>query len=106
MSSGWFEILYFDGIGIHFAYGTLDGSLEQEILSRRPDEWVRLDRVRWLNESGTYLEKLEDDIVGTEGHFYLRSSSIIRVAPIKPDISFWEEGKAPLCDPIESQENN
>lgn len=106
MSDSWFEILYFDGVGIHFAYGTLSGSLEQEVLSRKPDQWVRLNRVRWLNESGTYLEKLEDDLVGTEGHFYLRASSIIRVAPIQPDISFWEEGIAPLRDTIESEENN
>jgi hypothetical protein len=106
MNEKWVEILYFDGVGVRFAYGTISGTLEQEVLAKGPNDWVRLDKVRWLNETGTVMERFEDDLVGTEGFFYLRASTILRAAPIKASATFWEEGKAPLTETIESRENN
>lgn len=106
MKTQWVEITYHDGDNLHFAYGTVRGSLEDCILTKRSDEWVRLDDVRWLNESGTAMEKLEDDLVGTESYFYVRASSIVRVAPIRRDADFWARGEPPLTDFVESTEKN
>jgi len=106
LNERWVELLYFDGVDIQVVYGTIDGTLEEKILNKKKNEWVRLDKASRLDESGTVLEKFEDDLVGTENYFYLRAGSIIRVAPIRPDATFWEEGQAPLKPVIESQENN
>jgi hypothetical protein len=100
----WIEILYFDGAGIHIVYGTIDVPLET-VLAKRGDEWVRLNKARWLNESGTVMELYEDDLVGTEGHFYLRASSLVALPRSEKASPFGKKGK-PLTLVEESQENN
>jgi hypothetical protein len=102
----WVEILYFDGVGLQVVYGKIRGTVEECILNEKENAWIRLDKVSRLDESGTALERFEDDLVGTEGYFYLRAGTIVRVAPIRADVTFWEEGKPPLDHIIESQENN
>lgn len=106
MSKQWVELLYFDGVGVQNTYGTIEGTVQDSILNKREDEWVRLNRVRHLDDSGTKMEKLQDDIVGTKDYFYLRARSIVRVALIRSDIEFWEEGTAPIEVIAETEETS
>jgi len=106
MNEIWVELLYFDGVGIQTTYGTIQGTIEDAILDKADHEWVRLNKCRNLDESGTKLEKLEDDIVGTENYLYLRARTIFRVALIRPEITFWHEGRAPLEPIPESDGDN
>jgi hypothetical protein len=106
MNTQWVEITYHDGDSLHFVYGTIPGTIEECILSKSPEDWIRLDNVRWLSESGTAMEKLQDDMVGTDSYFYLRSRTIVRVAPIRRDVEFWGKGEPPVMDFVESSENN
>ena len=92
----WVEIIYFDGVDIQYYYGTVEGSIEKAILEKSTSDWVCLRNPRFLDESGTKMEIFEEDIVGTEPYFYIRAGSILRVAPIKTDVSFWAEGKPPI----------
>ncbi len=91
----WVEVVYFDGVNSQYFYGTIDKSIEESILRKSADEWVCLRNPRFLNEDGTKMEIFEEDIVGTEPYFYLRAGSIVRVAPIRPEIVFWAQGIAP-----------
>lgn len=95
----WVEIVYFDGASIQYYYGTLDGSIQELIINKSKDDWVCLRRPRFLTEDGTEIEIFEDDIAGTEPYFYLRVGAIVRVAPIRPEITFWAEGIAPAKRP-------
>lgn len=99
MSEVWVELVYFDGVGIQTTYGTIEGTIEETILNKADHEWVRVNKARNLDETGTQMEKIEDDIVGTENYLYLRARVIFRVAAVRPDVTFWEEGRAPI-EPI------
>ena len=90
----WIEILYFDGVEIQTFYGVVS-DLEKDVLSKQPNEWVLVHKPRFLNEDATRMEIFEEDLAGTESYFYLRSKNIVRVAPIREDVTFWEEGKIP-----------
>ena len=102
----WVELLYFDGVGVQNTYGMIEGSVEDSILNKAENEWVRLNKARHLDETGTIMEKLEDDIVGTEDYLYLRARSIIRVAVIRSDVTFWQEGRAPIEQISDSEEEH
>lgn len=105
MKEIWVELLYFDGVGLQNIYGTVEGSIEEAVLNKREDEWVRLDKVRDLNEEATEVRKFEDDLAGTASYLYLRSRCIFRVSPIRPEVSFWAEGKAPLTGLASEEEH-
>jgi hypothetical protein len=102
----WVELLYFDGVEIHNSYGTIDGAIEEAILNKKETEWVRLNNVRYLSEDGTAMGRYEDDVVGTEHYFFLRASSIVRVALIRQDVTFWKAGVPPVEEITESHEDN
>jgi hypothetical protein len=106
MSKLWVELLYFDGVGVQNTYGTIEGTVEDSILNKADNEWVRLNNARHLDETGTRMEKLEDDIVGTEHFMYLRARSIMRVTVIRSDVTFWQEGRAPIDSISESDEDH
>jgi hypothetical protein len=106
MSELWVELVYFDGVGIQTTYGTIEGTIKDAILNKADHEWVRLNKARNLDETGTKMEKIEDDIVGTESYLYLRARSIIRVAAVRPEVTFWEEGRAPLDHIAEAEGDN
>ena len=97
MAGTWVRIAYsVDGEGMFNFVARLDGSLEEAVLGRRPEEFVRFDFVRWLDgededqDRPEFTKNEEDDESGSDHYVYLRQGRIILIEPIREAfIEFW-----------------
>lgn len=116
MAKQWVEIGVQRGQDVRFYTGQVAGTLEQSIFDKGPDDFVRLDRVRWLeceadhqsSEWNSYEEEAHNDgdresacelvVVRNESlpeqydhHIFFKRCSIIMVTPIRPNATVWED---------------
>jgi hypothetical protein len=91
----WVEIQVEMGTASYPYVGTLAGSIESEILAKGPDDFVRLEQVRWFDSKDQALPpsvmRQEDLEEGFVSHAYFRRSNIIIVTPIRADARVWSD---------------
>ena len=92
----WVEIQVEMGTASYPYVGQVQGGIEEAILAKGPDEFVRLENVRWFDNkdqaippSVTRQEDLEE---GFAAYAYFRRSHIIIVTPIREDAQVWASG--------------
>lgn len=95
----WVEIQVEMGTASYPYVGEIAGSIEEAILSKGPDEFVRLESVRWFDNkdqaippSVTRQEDLEE---GFTPFGYFKRSHIIIVTPIRENARVWSEDTPP-----------
>lgn len=86
-----------EGVGLVFFVARVPGILEEAVLERRPDEFVRFDYVRWLPDDNEDVDRPEfskneeDDESGSDHFIYMRQRKIIQIEPIREAFTdFWE----------------
>ncbi|MHC5021311.1 MAG: hypothetical protein ACYTGX_14610 [Planctomycetota bacterium] len=91
----WVEIQVEMGTASYPYVGEISGTINDTILSRPPDEFVRLENVRWFDNkdqaippSVTRQEDLEE---GYTPFAYFKRSHIVIVTPIRDDARVWAE---------------
>lgn len=104
MGKVWVEISVDRGGEFRAYVGQVDGTIEDAIFRRAPEDFVRLENVRWLEYDGSQPEWVADDqrqlvVMRNEdmpeeygADIYLKRSSILAVTPIRPGASVWETG--------------
>ena len=97
MTSSWVRVTCeAEGVGLVFFVAKVEGSLEEEVLRRAPDDFVRFDYVRWLPDESEEVDRPEftkneeDDESGSDHFIYLRQRKIIQIEPIREAfVDFW-----------------
>lgn len=110
MTRQWVEIGVQRGQEVRFYTGQIGGTLEEAIFDKAPEDFVRLDRVRWLeceadhqnDEWNSYEEESHDEcelvVVRNESlpeqydhHIFFKKCNIIMVTPIRQNATVWED---------------
>jgi hypothetical protein len=85
-----------EGVGLLFFVARVTGGIEQDILERSPDEFVRFEYVRWLPDENEDVDRPEftknedDDESGSDHFIFLRQRKIIQIEPIREAFAdFW-----------------
>jgi hypothetical protein len=97
MAGTWLRVTYeVQGEGLFYFVGRIDGSLEEAVFDKRPDDFVRFDYVRWLDaededvDCPEYSKNEEDDESGSDHCIYVRQRTIIQIEPIREVFAeFW-----------------
>lgn len=97
MPGTWVRVTYeVAGEGLFHFVGRIEGSLDDAIFSRRPDDFVRFDYVRWLDgdeedaNRPEFTKNEEDDESGSDHYVFVRQRVILLVEPIREVfVEFW-----------------
>ena len=97
MPATWIRVTYEgEGEGLFVFVAQIDGDLREAVFSRKPEDFVRFNYVRWLEgEEGNddrpeFTKNEEDDESGSDHFIYLRQRTIIQVEPIREAfVEFW-----------------
>src|SRR5262245_52188681 len=97
MAATWIRVTYEgESEGLFVFVAQIDGDVREAVFSRKPDEFVRFNDVRWLEgeEAGDDRPEVtkneEDDESGSDHFIYLRQRTIIQIEPIREAfVEFW-----------------
>ena len=89
----WVEIQLEMGTASYPYVGQIEGSVEDTILSRDAEDFIRLENVRWFDNKDqaipptvTQQEQLEE---GFAPFAYFKKRAIVIVTPIRDDANVW-----------------
>ena len=103
----WVEIMIEEPDGNDFYVGLVDRPLERSIFSVAPEDFIRLDKVRWREEASQLefrIVKQSEMVDGYHNHIYLRKSKIVLVRPIKEGSEIWADPPIYMQDTTDREE--
>jgi hypothetical protein len=93
----WVEIQVEMGSASYPYVGRVTGSIETAILAKGPDEYVRLDQVRWFDNKDQAIPptvtRQEDLEEGFAPFAWFKRANIVIVTPIREDARVWADSK-------------
>lgn len=93
----WVEIQVEMGSASYPYVGRVAGSIEEAILQKRPDEFVRLEQVRWFDNKDQAIPptvtRQEDLEEGFAPFAWFKRANIVIVTPIREDARVWADPK-------------
>ncbi len=93
----WVEIQVEMGTSSFPYVGQVDEPIEKSILGKGPDDFVKLESVRWFDSKDQSIfpavTKQEDLEEGFQPYAYFKKKNIVIVTPIREDVSVWAEAK-------------
>ncbi len=94
----WVEVTVENPEGNNSFIGQVETPLEASIFDKGPDDFVRLERVRWredLNEFEFRIVRQEEQKEDYADCLYIKKRKIIYICPIRDDSTLWDD-PAPL----------